>query len=90
MRERTCIGCRKTQTKQELFRIARTPDGAVVFDRTGKGPGRGAYVCSVACFEDACKKGRIAAALRCKVSADEHAEIENGLRSAVSADGCEG
>lgn len=71
------------QQKQQLFRIARTPEGAVAFDRTGKGPGRGAYVCSIACFKEACKGGRIASALKCKVSDEDRAEIEKDLRSAA-------
>lgn len=92
MRERTCIGCRKTGQKQELFRIARANDRSVRFDRTGNGPGRGAYVCSLACFERAREKGKIAQALRCKVSAKALEEIANDLGEAVKADakGCEG
>ena len=92
MRERTCIGCRRTDQKQAMHRIARTADGSVALDGTGKGPGRGAYVCSLACFEDARKKGKIASALKCKVSAEAYEEIERGLREADKAEalGCEG
>ncbi len=90
-RLRTCIGCRTTASKRELFRIARTPEGTV-FDATGKGPGRGAYVCSLPCFQAARKSGRIASALRCKVDAEACAAIEDGLKKAasVAAQGCEG
>jgi predicted RNA-binding protein YlxR (DUF448 family) len=41
---RTCVGCRRTGTKDSLLRVARRPDGRVVVDPTGKAPGRGAYV----------------------------------------------
>lgn len=85
-RERTCIGCRSVHPKPELFRIARTASGSIAFDATGNGPGRGAYVCSLACFHEAQGKGRIASALKCKVSAEACAEIEDGLRKAVSSD----
>ena len=90
-RLRTCIGCRTTAPKRDLFRIARTPDG-VAFDATGNGPGRGAYVCSLPCFQVARKSGRIASALRCKVDAEACAAIEDGLKKAasVAAQGCEG
>lgn len=92
MRERTCIGCRKVSQKQKLHRIARTEADGVRFDATGQGPGRGAYVCSMECFLEARKKGKIASALRCKVSAEAYDEIQNGLRDAIKADalGCEG
>lgn len=88
---RTCIGCREQRPKQELFRIARTPAGAA-FDATGKGPGRGAYVCSLPCFQAAHESGRVASALRCKVDAEACAAIEDGLKKAASAaaEGCEG
>lgn len=92
MRERTCISCRTVSQKQQLFRIVRTAEGGIAFDATGNGPGRGAYVCSEACFEDARKKGKLASALKCKVGAEAYEEIANGLREAVKdvAKGCEG
>ncbi len=42
---RTCVVCRERRQKDELLRIVRTPEGRVVYDRTGKQNGRGAYVC---------------------------------------------
>lgn len=42
--QRTCIGCRKVESKRELLRIVRTPEGNVVADPTGKRNGRGTYV----------------------------------------------
>ncbi len=92
MRQRTCIGCGKVSSKQRMFRVARTPQGDAAFDETGRGTGRGAYVCSVACFAEARKKGRFASALRCKVSPEAYVRIEEGLKRAISteADGCEG
>ncbi len=46
-----CIGCREMKNRNELIRIVRTPDGAVVLDKTGKTSGRGAYICKdVNCF----------------------------------------
>jgi predicted RNA-binding protein YlxR (DUF448 family) len=50
--QRTCIGCRTVQSKRELLRIVRTPEGRVVADPTGKKNGRGAYVHKTReCFE---------------------------------------
>ena len=43
--QRTCIGCGETHNKKEMVRIVRSPEGEVSLDRSGKKPGRGAYVC---------------------------------------------
>ncbi len=43
--ERQCLGCGQKRPKSELIRIVRAPDGTVSLDRTGKAPGRGAYIC---------------------------------------------
>jgi len=42
--QRTCIGCRQVQSKRELMRIVRTPEGRVVADPKGKLNGRGTYI----------------------------------------------
>ena len=53
---RMCSGCREMKPKQELIRIVRTPDGAVLVDTKGKVSGRGAYVCKNAdCLEKSIK-----------------------------------
>ena len=59
--ERTCIGCGQKVSKAGLLRIVRTGEG-IAFDATGKAAGRGAYVCSPACFEKV-RTGRLAHAL---------------------------
>jgi uncharacterized protein len=41
--QRTCIGCRETQSKRSLIRVVRSEQGVQV-DPTGKLPGRGAYL----------------------------------------------
>jgi hypothetical protein len=51
--QRTCIGCRTVQSKRELLRLVRTPEGRVVADPTGKRNGRGTYVHKTReCFEN--------------------------------------
>jgi len=42
---RTCIGCRKKDTKWKLLRIVRNKLDQVVVDESRKSHGRGAYVC---------------------------------------------
>ena len=42
---RQCLGCREMKPKRELIRVVKSPQGVISLDRTGKSPGRGAYVC---------------------------------------------
>ena len=42
--ERTCVGCRGKGPKAELVRVVRSPGGEIRADRSGRTPGRGAYV----------------------------------------------
>ena len=43
--QRMCVVCRGRKAKQELLRAVLIKGGAVGFDESGKGQGRGAYVC---------------------------------------------
>lgn len=83
--ERTCINCREKAAKGELFRILRTPAGEVIFDGTGKANGRGAYVCSLACFDGAVESGKLSRALRVKLT-DETRRIREDLSNADPAE----
>lgn len=68
--QRTCIGCRQVRPKARLIRLVRKSDGVVDIDRTGAGPGRGAYVCPAPeCVEAALKRGRLTRAFRGKAEA---------------------
>jgi predicted RNA-binding protein YlxR (DUF448 family) len=61
---RTCVGCRTTRDKDELLRIAATPDG-VRPDPAARLPGRGAYVCAtITCIEAADRRNAVRRALR--------------------------
>ncbi len=73
--QRTCIACGKSSDKADLLRIVRDPSGVVSFDKTGRAPGRGAYVCSAECFAAACKKKKLDRALRTTLGADEYEQI---------------
>lgn len=85
-RQRRCIACGKQAGKAELHRIVRTSQGLVVFDATGRAPGRGAYVCSEACFATACKTKKLERALKTKIDHEAldqiAAEVSSALREA--------
>ncbi len=42
---RKCTGCQQMKDKREMIRIVRNDAGEFSLDRTGKKPGRGAYIC---------------------------------------------
>ena len=65
---RTCVICRNRREKDVLFRIVRTPDGDIVFDKTGKLNGRGAYICKDdAHWDDDVYRGKLQAALKIEI-----------------------
>ncbi|MBW3658296.1 MAG: YlxR family protein [Actinobacteria bacterium] len=72
---RTCVGCRTTRDKDELLRLAATPDG-VRADPAARLPGRGAYVCpTTACIETAAHRNAVRRAL--------HGTSEDEVRTAL-------
>ena len=87
IRERTCIGCGKKASKGGLMRIVRTSGGEVRFDATGRASGRGAYVCSPACFE-AAWHSRLARALKTQVAEDDGRAILQELQAHADGLGC--
>ena len=65
---RMCVGCREMKEKRSLMRVVKSPEGVISFDRVGKAPGRGAYVCkSKECFEKAVKQRQLERALETRI-----------------------
>lgn len=63
--QRTCVACRETDAKRELVRIVRSADGRVQIDLSGKGRGRGAYLCrNPTCWANALQRRALERALR--------------------------
>ena len=66
--------------KSTLFRVAKRPDGTIVFDETGKSPGRGAYVCrNRECLNRAIKVRGLERSLSGKVPQDIYSRLEAEL-----------
>lgn len=77
-----CVGCRQMKNKKDLIRIVRSKEGEVSIDRTGKKPGRGAYICPcVDCFKEAVKGKRLQKALEHEIPADVLLELEEELKT---------
>jgi len=57
--------------KKELLRVVKSPAGLIAFDRVGKAPGRGAYVCpNPDCLKKAQKMRALDRALETSVPAE--------------------
>jgi predicted RNA-binding protein YlxR (DUF448 family) len=67
--QRTCVGCRRRAAPAEMARLSLTLDGTLHVGRTA--PGRGAWVCSPTCFDDAVRRNAFDRALRRPVSKPE-------------------
>ncbi len=78
--ERSCVGCGNSFHKNELIRVVRTQDG-VCLDKTGKKPGRGAYIC---CNGECLKKARKAKKLERALSVEITDELYNALQAEMS------
>ena len=65
---RMCVGCREMKEKRQLLRIVKSPENVISFDRVGKAPGRGAYVCrDQECLTKAVKQKQLERALETKI-----------------------
>ena len=84
--ERTCILSRRTAPKEELIRLALSPDGEVAPDVRARAPGRGAWIgVSRAELDAANAKGKLKGALaRAFKAGDVKAPADLGERTAAA------
>ena len=77
---RQCTGCGEHLPKKDLIRVVRTPEGAIVLDRTGKQSGRGVYLCGKPeCLKKARKAKRLESALSCQIPAEVFDRLEEEI-----------
>ena len=69
--ERTCVACGEKRPKAELLRVVRSPQDVVSVDRSGKAPGRGAYICGAKCWDSALGRGKLARSLGSALSSQD-------------------
>ncbi|HEX3621194.1 MAG TPA: YlxR family protein [Acidimicrobiales bacterium] len=67
---RTCVGCRRVASPDQLVRVVASPGGGLAVGRTL--PGRGAWLCagSASCLEAAAGRKAFDRALRTPIRAD--------------------
>ena len=81
--QRSCTGCNLKKDKNDLLRIVKDQTGKICVDKTGKAPGRGAYLCnSTECLEKAQKTKRLERALDTAIGK----EIYEELRSVIGGE----
>ncbi len=89
--KRSCIACRRTDSKRELVRIVRMPQGGVQIDPTGKLAGRGAYLCRERpCWQKAFKSSALSRALKTALTVEEQAALQafaDSLPEALNSEG---
>ena len=63
--QRTCVGCSSRRAPRDLLRLGCTSKGEVMLDRSGRLPGRGAYVCfDAVCLRRALKPAKLASTFK--------------------------
>ena len=69
--QRKCIGCNTSKDKKELIRVVKNKENEINIDKTGRLPGRGAYLCnSIECLEKAIKNNRLEKTFKMKIESD--------------------
>lgn len=77
---RQCTGCGENKPKKELVRVVRNNLGEISVDKTGKKPGRGAYVCNdPECLKKARKAKRFEKAFGCAIPDEIYSRLEEEL-----------
>ncbi|NLK38387.1 MAG: YlxR family protein [Epulopiscium sp.] len=83
---RKCTGCQEMKSKKELIRIVRNDEGEFSLDKTGKKPGRGAYVCpQKECLEKAQKSKGLERSFKAPVPKDVYEALLAELDGEVNA-----
>ena len=89
--ERSCVSCGQKLPKRDLVRILRTPAGVIVVDSTGKGAGRGAYLCrSSNCWQQGMRKGALERSLKVPLSIEDREQLLAFFQEALSEPTIEG
>ncbi len=77
---RMCTGCGEMKPKKELIRVVKSPEGVISLDKTGRSPGRGAYVCpDLECLKKARKTKRIERVFELPIPEEVYDALEKEL-----------
>lgn len=81
---RTCIVCRRSDTKMSLVRLVKGQDGRIAVDPSGRLPGRGAYICrNLDCIDKIISSKIVERALKTSDSDIDKKELLDELRKLI-------
>lgn len=79
---RTCIGCNTQKLKKELIRVVKNKEGQISIDKTGKMPGRGAYICdNPECLKKAINSKRLEKCFETKIDEEIYKELQKVMEN---------
>ena len=79
---RSCVGCRKKNSKREMLRVVADRNNGVAFDAGGKLSGRGAYLClTCATTVGGVRKKRLEYTLRARITDTDWNKIITDLKA---------
>ena len=79
---RMCTGCGEMKPKRELIRVVKSPEGEIALDKTGRLPGRGAYVCpDLECLKKARKTRHLERVFSSAIPEEVYDALEKELGS---------
>ena len=83
--QRSCVCCKTTRDKGDLLRVVSMADGSIVYDPTGKAPGRGSYLCrNEECIKTELKKAaRLSKGLRRTITDEEAKALAKEMLTAT-------
>lgn len=83
---RTCIGCRKTFEKKDVFRVAFYDD-KISLDKSGRANGRGAYLCkNKKCIDSAFQKKAFNRAFKKNFNSEEMDNLKQEIEVFLETD----
>ena len=83
---RKCTGCQEMKNKKDLIRIVRNEAGEFSLDRTGKKPGRGAYICANAdCLAKAQKSKGLERSFKAAVPKEVYEQLLREMEEGTDA-----
>ena len=85
---RMCVGCREMKPKAALLRVVKPREGEARIDRTGREPGRGAYICPQPdCLRKARKSKALERDLSTQLGEDVYSQLEAQLIQSAPPEG---
>ena len=79
--QRTCIGCGQQKDKRDLIRVVKNNQGEIFLDKSGKEPGRGAYICdNPECLERLIKSRKLEKSFKMKIEDNIYNKLKEMIK----------